>query len=56
MTVADSTQALAGHQGHLNQTQQAAFDELKKQVEEEIGNDEEGLEDGQKWYNDTTLL
>jgi hypothetical protein len=52
MTIPDSELDLSGHDGHLDESQQEALDEFKKQVEEQFG----GSDSHVKWYDDTTLL
>jgi len=51
MTIPAAELDLSGHDGHLDSTQKEAFDQFKKEIEEELGPDS-----SDKWYDDTTLL
>ncbi|UZJ50741.1 hypothetical protein CBS101457_000061 [Exobasidium rhododendri] len=55
MTIPTEELDLAGHEGHLNTTQQEAFNDLKEQVEQELGKNSSSSS-SIKWYDDTTLL
>jgi hypothetical protein len=51
MTIPVAEQSLLGHAGHLNAAQEEAFEQLKKEVSQELASDPEP-----RWYDDTTLL
>ena len=51
MTIPAAELDLSGHDGHLSATQQAAFDQLKRDVEAQLAGSEH-----RRWYDDTTLL
>jgi hypothetical protein len=50
MSVPTNEKDLSGRPGHLNETQQAAFDEFKSKV------DSTHDQATRRWYDDTTLL
>jgi hypothetical protein len=60
MTIPSAELDLSGHEGHLDSTQQTAFDDFKAQVEEKLGEKSSSSSSStpptDKWYDDTTLL
>lgn len=51
MGIPAAEQSLVGHAGHLNASQEEAFEQFKKEVSEQLASDPEP-----RWYDDTTLL